>query len=73
MNDPSRRRFIEMTGAAAAAFGVPMPHSGAPELEPAPSTTVHLTGDGLNLDPSEAAAEIVRLCAAKSQSRTSTA
>ncbi len=65
MNDPSRRRFIEMTGAAAAAFGVPMPHSGAPELEPAPSTTVHLTGDGLNLDPSEAAAEIVRLCAAE--------
>ena len=65
MNDPSRRRFIEMTGAAAAVFGVPMPHSGAPELEPAPSTTVHLTGDGLNLDPSEAAAEIVRLCAAE--------
>ncbi len=54
-----------MTGAAAAAFGVPMPHSGAPELEPAPSTTVHLSGDGLNLDPSEAAAEIVRLCGAE--------
>ena len=39
-----------------------MPHSGVPELEPAASTTVHLSGDGLNLDPSEAAAEIVRLC-----------
>jgi threonine aldolase len=65
MNDPSRRRFIEMSGAAAAAFGVPMPHSRAPELEPLASTTVHLSGDGLNLDPSEAAAEIVRLCAAE--------
>ena len=65
MNDPSRRRFLEMSGAAAAAFGVPMPHSGAPELEPAVSTTVHLSGDGLNLDPSEAAAEIVRLCGAE--------
>ena len=54
-----------MSGAAAAAFGVPLPHSGAPELEPAASTTVHLSGDGLNLDPSEAAAEIVRLCGAE--------
>ena len=63
MKDPSRRRFIEMSGAAAAAFGVPMPHPTAPGLEPAASTTVHLSGDGLNLDPSEAAAEIVRLCA----------
>ena len=54
-----------MSGAAAAAFGVPMPHSGSLELEPAASTTVHLSGDGLNLDPSEAAAEIVRLCGAE--------
>ena len=63
MKDPSRRRFIEMSGAAAAAFGVPMPHPFTPGLEPAASTIVHLSGDGLNLDPSEAAAEIVRLCA----------
>jgi threonine aldolase len=63
MKDPSRRRFIEMSGAAAAAFGVPMPYPFAPVLEPAASTIVHLSGDGLNLDPSEAAAEIVRLCA----------
>ena len=65
MSDPSRRQFIEMTGAAAAAFGVPLRHQGAPHLEPAASTTVHLSGDGLNLEPSEAAAEIVRLCAAE--------
>ena len=65
MNDPSRRRFIEMGGAAAAAFGVPIPHSIAPATEPATSMTVHLSGDGLNLDPSEAAAEIVRLCGAE--------
>jgi threonine aldolase len=63
MKDPSRRRFIEMSGAAAAAFGVTMPYPLAPGLEPAASTIVHLSGDGLNLDPSEAAAEIVRLCA----------
>jgi len=63
MKDPSRRRFIEMSGAAVAAFGVPMPHPFTPGLEPAASTIVHLSGDGLNLDPSEAAAEIVRLCA----------
>jgi threonine aldolase len=63
MKDPSRRRFIEMSGAAAAAFGVPMPQPFAPGREPAASAVVHLSGDGLNLDPSEAAAEIVRLCA----------
>jgi threonine aldolase len=63
MKDPSRRRFIEMSGAAAAAFGVTMPYPFAPGVEPAASTIVHLSGDGLNLDPSEAAAEIVRLCA----------
>ena len=65
MSDPSRRRFIEMTGAAAAGLGVPIRRHAAPELEPAASTTVHLSGDGLNLEPSEAAAEIVRLCAAE--------
>jgi len=54
-----------MGGAAAAAFGVPIPHSIAPATEPATSMTVHLSGDGLNLDPSEAAAEIVRLCGAE--------
>ena len=63
MKHPSRRRFIEMSGAAAAAFGVPMPQPVAPGLEPGASTIVHLSGDGLNLDPSEAAAELVRLCA----------
>jgi threonine aldolase len=65
LNGPSRRRFIEMSGAVAAAFGVPLPHPTATGSELAASTTVHLSGDGLNLDPSEAAAEIVRLCAAE--------
>ena len=54
-----------MSGAAAAAFGLPMPHPLVPTPATATSTTVHLSGDGLNLDPSEAAAEIVRLCAAE--------
>jgi threonine aldolase len=65
MKDPSRRRFIEMSGAAAAAFGVARPHSFTEGLEPAVSTIVHLSGDGLSLDPSEAAADIVRLCASE--------
>lgn len=63
MKDLSRRRFIEMSGAAAATFGVPMVHPFALGLESAASTLVHLSGDGLNLEPSEAAAEILRLCA----------
>ncbi len=54
-----------MSGAVAAAFGVPIPPPIAPNNEPAASATVHLSGDGLNLDPSEAAAEIVRLCGAE--------
>jgi len=59
---PSRRRFIEMGGSVAAALGLPPSlHQAPPEPRSNPKT-VHLTGDGLSLEPVEVVAELERLC-----------
>lgn len=67
MSHSSRREFLERSGAAAAALGIPLtPGSGLPQGPPASvPPMVYLGGDGLNLDPSEAASELARLCAAQ--------
>jgi threonine aldolase len=66
MHDPSRRQFLEISGVAAAALGVPSPAAGAVEAAShTTSSTVHLDHDGLGLGPSETLAELARLCAAQ--------
>ena len=66
MHDPSCRQFLEISGVAAAALGVPSPAAGAVEAAShTTSSTVHLDHDGLGLGPSETLAELARLCAAQ--------
>ena len=65
MLNPSRRRFLELTGLAAVALGLP---AIAAESEQSVSnlSTVIMEGDGLGLTPLEAAQELARLTAAQS-------
>ncbi|MSQ60114.1 MAG: twin-arginine translocation signal domain-containing protein [Betaproteobacteria bacterium] len=62
MSDPSRRQFLEMSGAAAAAIGMPLVDS-AQASEQATSSTVFMDQEGLGLTASESAGELSRLCA----------
>ncbi len=65
--DKSRRQFLEMSGAAAAAIGLPLTADAGPPPQPAAGSTpslVYLSGDGIGLEPSQYAAELTRLCAA---------
>jgi len=66
MHDSARRQFLEISGVAAAVFGIPLQTAGAAEAAShTTSSTVHLEHDGLGLSPSETVAELARLCAAQ--------
>lgn len=63
--DTSRRQFLEMGGAVAAALGVPLTDADAQsQLAATTSSSVYLAGDGIGLQPAEVARELSRLCAA---------
>jgi len=65
MESPSRRRFLELTGLAAAALGLPAIAAESEQSVSNPSTVI-MEGDGLGLAPLEAAQELARLTAARS-------
>jgi len=65
MHSPSRRRFLELTGLAAAALGLPAIAAESEQSVSNPSTVI-MEGDGLELTPLEAAQELARLSAARS-------
>ena len=65
MQSPSRRRFLELTGLAAAALGLPT-LAAESEQSVSNTSTVIMEGDGLGLTPLEAAQELARLTAAQS-------
>ena len=65
MSDSSRRQFLEIAGAAAAALGTPAvaAHSAA-QGTLGGASTVFLSGDGLSLAPGEITTELARLVSA---------
>ncbi len=60
MNDPTRRQFLEIGAAAAAAIGMPLQAVGSAQ---AAAHSVFMDQDGLGLTSLEASADLARLCA----------
>ncbi len=65
MHSPSRRRFLELTGLAAAALGLPAIAAESEQSMTNPLPVI-MEGDGLGLVPLELAQELARLTAARS-------